>query len=266
MSAHLDRSFLRLCAAMQTRMGADQFFSHATAARIHRMWVPPQFSDSELHVSTLKPGRAPRVSQVQGHQVTMGPGWDVRVVRGLHVIDPVSAWMQLAPQLSGRELVIVGDSLVRRHYPITTVANLQRRVQASHGRRGTGKLRAALERVRADTDSPRETELRLEIVDAGFPEPEVNRQIHDADGRFIGFGDLVYFEYKVLVEYEGDQHRTNSVQFGRDLTRQQELGDADWIHVRISKYHWPNRRAYLLDHLSPALRERGWRGGGTQAA
>lgn len=46
-------------------------------------------------------------------------------------------------------------------------------VEQLAGRRGTPALRRALERVRARTDSPKETEIRLAIIDAGLPEPEV---------------------------------------------------------------------------------------------
>ncbi len=258
--AGTEPTFLDLCDARQVRMDADQFYCHGTAARIHRLTLPRRLEGNDLHVAVLAPGRAPRGAGIIGHQVTLLGDSFLCIAGGLRAIDPVSTWLQLAADLSVRELIILGDSLVRRQYPISTMDTLRRRVQGNRGQRGQRKVQAALRDVRAGTDSPRETELRLEIVDAGYPEPQVNPKIFDSQAQLIGFGDLVYFEYKVLVEYDGDQHRTDPVQFGRDLTRQQELHDEDWIHLRISKYHWPNRRNVINEHLGRALRSRGWRG------
>ncbi len=77
--------------------------------------------------------------------------------------------------------------------------------------------------------------LRLELVRAGLPEPRLNVPIVDAFGRFIAFGDLVYSEEKVLVEYDGEQHRLDSVQFQHDIARHETLLEAGWIHIRETK-------------------------------
>lgn len=42
---------------------------------------------------------------------------------------------------------------------------------------------------------------------AGLPEPALNAPIFDVDGSLVAIGDLVWWEQKVVVEYEGDQHR-----------------------------------------------------------
>lgn len=60
-------------------------------------------------------------------------------------------------------------------------------------------------------------------------------EIKDERGLPIGFGDLVYPSYKVLVEYEGEQHRTDSTQFYRDIERHEQLARAQWILIRESK-------------------------------
>jgi len=45
---------------------------------------------------------------------------------------------------------------------------------------------------------------------AGLPVPECNLVIGDDDGP-IGRVDLVYLAYKLIIEYEGDQHRTTEL-------------------------------------------------------
>src|SRR5699024_6841604 len=143
-----------------------------------------------LHLAVLAPGRALRGAGIIGHQVNLRGEAFLCIAGGLRAIDPVSSWLQLAPELTVRELIVMGDSLVRRQYPISTVEKLRGRVLDNRGQRGQRKLCAALAFVRARTDSPRETELRLEIVAAGFPEPQVNLEIHDSQGKLIGLGDL----------------------------------------------------------------------------
>jgi very-short-patch-repair endonuclease len=47
--------------------------------------------------------------------------------------------------------------------------------------------------------------------------PECNLIIGDDRGP-IGRVDLVYLAYKLIIEYEGDQHRTDRNQWNRDIT------------------------------------------------
>ena len=63
--------------------------------------------------------------------------------------------------------------------------------------------------IRERVDSPRETWLRLCLVLAGLPVPECNLIIGDDQGP-IGRVDLVYLAHKLIIEYEGDQHRTTA--------------------------------------------------------
>src|SRR5690606_18615632 len=127
--------------------------------------------------------RAPRAAGMLGHSVDTTL---VEVVRHgeLRVVHPVGAWCQLATDLTVRELVVLGDALVRRHDPWATREELEAAVVAFRGR-GKRRLVAALELVRPRTDSPPETELRLDILEAGLPEPGVNVAIHDVHGRLI---------------------------------------------------------------------------------
>jgi hypothetical protein len=78
----------------------------------------------------------------------------------------------------------------------------------THSGRGVLLVRAAVGLARERVDSPRETWLRLCLVLAGLPMPECNLIIGDGQGP-IGRVDLVYLMYSVIIEYEGDQHRTD---------------------------------------------------------
>ena len=98
----------------------------------------------------------------------------------------------------------------------------------------------------------------LRTSDFGLPEPEVNGRILDDDGRFVAFGDLVYRRWRVILEYDGEQHRTDERQFARDVERLDDLARLGWRVVRVSKQHRGLRRIQRLRRVHEALIERGW--------
>jgi hypothetical protein len=104
--------------------------------------------------------------------------------------------------------------------------------------------------------SQRETRLRLLVVRAGFPEPDTNIDLPLKPGRKRARGDLVYLRYKILVEYDGEQHRLDDVQYERDLERLDDLAAAGW---RVSRATKTTTSADVLARLDEALRARGWR-------
>jgi very-short-patch-repair endonuclease len=110
--------------------------------------------------------------------------------------------------------------------------------------------------MRPGSASRRESLLRLRVLRAGFPEPELNTAIELADGR-VTHGDFVFREHRVLLEYDGEQHREDDDQFHRDVERLNDLAASGWIVIRVGR-RLPLPRA--LDQLERALRARGWRG------
>lgn len=220
------------CVAYRARMTPDQFFSHSTAAMVHGIPVPlTLWRDSRLHVSALRPAFPPYTVGVIGHRLRAPV---VRsTVAGLPVSDAVTTWCLLGSVLSIRDLIAAADYLVGPK-PKATLAQLEAVVAAWHGQNGAAALRAALPSVRLRVRSPRETLLRLLLVDAGLPEPEINYWIYGAQGQFLTESDLVYVEEKVVLEYEGDHHRTDAGQWRKDIARREALEDAGWRVVRVS--------------------------------
>ena len=220
------------CAAYRARMTPDQFFSHSTAAMLQGIPVPlTLWRDTRLHVSVLRPVYPPNIVGVIGHRLRAPV---VRsTVAGLPVADPVTTGCLLGSVLSIRDLIAAADYLVGPK-PKATLAQLERAVTAWHGQNGTATLRAALPSVRLRVRSPRETLLRLLLADAGLPEPEINYWIYDDHGQFLTESDLVYPEEKVVLEHEGDHHRTDAQQWRRDIARRESLEDAGWRVVRVS--------------------------------
>ncbi|NQX34211.1 endonuclease domain-containing protein [Herbiconiux sp. VKM Ac-2851] len=252
------------CSAYATRMRGDQVFSHTTAARLWDVPLPPWIEDEPVvHVSTIGGGTRPRLPGIVGHRLVASTRCAVR--RGLRVTDAGATWLQLAEVLRDDDLVIAADHFIRipRHpdpgdpRPHIEAEQLAMRAGRHRGRGRRSALRA-VERMREGSDSPRETRLRLALIAAGLPEPRLNLRI-EAGGRFIGFGDLVYPEWKVVVEYDGEQHRLDSDQYRRDVARHEALLEAGWVHIRESRTTPFSGPDSAVSRTRRALALRGWR-------
>ena len=80
-------------------------------------------------------------------------------------------------------------------------------------------------------DSPRESLLRLILVAGGLPEPEVQFAVRTAQG--IRHADLGYRDARLLIEYQGDDHRTSRKRWLEDVTRRQLFEDAGYRVIEI---------------------------------
>ncbi len=258
-SRSVDLDLFAICRAYAERMRPCEVFTHRTAAALHGLPVRGWRRNREIDVAAIAPKGLPRAHGVRGHRVKSDL---VRVesIDGLRVVAAVDAWCQLAAELSERGLVIVGDALVRRQEPLARIEELRRAVEKMTGRRGARRLTSAFARVRAGTDSPQETLLRLDLVDAGLPEPVVNLVIHDAAGEQIAIGDLAYPEWRVLVEYDGEHHREDRAQYARDVERLDDLARAGWRVIRFNATHTGPRRDAAIARVREALVAAGWDG------
>lgn len=105
--------------------------------------------------------------------------------------------------------------------------------EAHRGARGLRQLRAALTLYDAGAESPRETWLRLLIVGAGFPRPQTQVPVL-VHARAKYYLDLAWEDLMLAIEYDGDHHRTDRVQFARDISRLEELADLGWMVLRVA--------------------------------
>lgn len=163
------------------------------------------------------------------------------VVRGgLPLSHPVALFIELATILGESDLVAVGDALVLEPEvldpldlrPWIGIDELREGCRASRAH-GSRVARRAAARVRQGAESREETLLRLLILEAGFPEPELQQNVYDRRGRWIGRFDMLYREERVIVEYDGDQHRTSKGQYEKDITRIERAIAAGWKVVRV---------------------------------
>ncbi len=226
---------LDLARAYLPIMAAGEFFSHVTAAIIHTIWLPlPLEQRLVLDVSVHKPARAPRDRLIRGHHLVPRVGL-VQERDGFRVASPVETWCQLATCLTLAQLVVAGDSLVQHGVPHMSVVRAEMAGAADDAARPMSRrLQAALRLVRRNSRSAWESTLRVLLVQAGLPEPEVNGRILDERGRFVAECDLVYRQARLIIEYEGDGHRTDRTIFRNDINRYERLQDLGWRVVRVT--------------------------------
>ncbi|WP_161958505.1 hypothetical protein [Ornithinimicrobium cavernae] len=232
--------------------GAHSFVSHHTAARLYGCVVP---DEATLHAS-VPPGRSrsdhPDVAVHRSRRVP-------QTFRGVPVTSPVDTFLDLATSLGLVDLVVLGDSLVKRRR--TTPEKLLAAARSARGR-GCRLARRAASLVRTGVDSPMETRSRLLRVLSGLPELETDIRFHDpvtqALLRRLDAGDRAT---RTAVEYDGKHHVQRQEQWESDITRREEFDDEEWrIVTLISKdiYNTPGDTVRRLERI---LRRRGMRFG-----
>ncbi|MEJ1230450.1 MAG: hypothetical protein WDM88_07240 [Galbitalea sp.] len=245
-------STVELCNAYLPVMQHGQLFSHLTAARLYGIPLPRRLEQGD-ELDVWAGYIQAKSAGVIGHRSARLPS---RLVDGLPVVDPAHVFVQLATSLGRDDLIVVGDFLVRRKSPLSTLDELVDVVRRSKGVRGIRQLRLALADVRPGTDSPMETRLRLVLIRAGLPEPVIGHTITDSAGGFVGTPDLCYVAERIAIEYEGDVHRTDSRVFAEDIERRELMQEEDWYVIRVIADHVSRHPAWLVDRVRRQLRLR----------
>lgn len=101
------------------------------------------------------------------------------------------------------------------HAGLVTIAELGAYIAEHPGTKGVARLRRVVELAEPKAESAMETRLRMLLVLAGLPRPEVQVSIHDREGRFLGRPDLFYRRQRLAIEYDGGNHRDRLVDDNR---------------------------------------------------
>lgn len=211
------------------------YASHASAARLYDLPIPATATE---HISVLARRHRRRPTGVLCH---LQPDARVRIVSGVRVSYPGQMFVELACSLGLLDLVVVGDAMVRRG--LSTPEDLVLHC-AESGEVGAVAARVAAAYVRSHVDSPMESRLRMLLVLAGCPEPEVNLTVRDFDGEPTRRYDLSWPAIKSIVEYDGRHHIERRQQWESDLERREEIDDNGWRIIVITSsgiYRDPER-------------------------
>lgn len=211
--AELTLELLAQAAVLAT--GPDCFVSHHTAARLLGGVVPDH---PDVHVSYR--GVRAQCEGISAHR--MKSRQRLITFRGLRMTSAEQTFLDLAHVLGLVDLVVLGDSLVRANRT-TPAALVEVAAQTTGPYCKLARRAAAL--VRSRVDSAMETRLRLLIVLAGLPEPEVDHHVRDAAGNVLYRYDLSYPKWRLVIEYDGRQHAESDEQWLSDIARDEQLDD-----------------------------------------
>ncbi|MGO1662315.1 MAG: endonuclease domain-containing protein [Micrococcaceae bacterium] len=192
------------------------------------------------------------------HRVSL-PQEQILRHRGISFTSIERTWTDLAalPDLTVADLVVAGDFIVtgrvvpgrRRALPLTTIKSLSHTLDERGRFHGRARARQALDFVRVGSDSRPETLLRLALIGAGFPEPELQVTLgRDSSGNFSA--DMAYRELRIALQYDGAHHRTEEQQ-GRDALRDHWFQAHGWILLRVTVHDLRSGFARIIDALLP---------------
>ena len=178
-------------------------------------------------------------------------GDEVCVMGGLLVATPERTALDLARHLERDVAVrcldaLAGATRIDQHALAGLVARY-------HGARGMKRARIALDLMDGGAQSPKETWLRLLLIDAGYPRPRT--QIHLTDGFAAAYLDLGWEEPRIGLDYDGVLHQTDRQRFVHDIGRNELIDRSGWIDLHVVAEHG---RAFILHRVREAAERRGW--------
>jgi hypothetical protein len=174
---------------------------------------------------------------------------EIRAVGELLVTTPARTALDLGRCLPRDAAVAHLDALAAlTGVTVPEIRTLEGRYRCA---RGVPAARVAGALMDGGARSPRETALRLLLIDAGLPRPQTAISLSDdLWAATIGMG---WEEPKVGIDCEESRGGLNAVQDIGCHDLFQRLG---WYHIRVLPQHAP---AVTLHRVGRALRQRGWR-------
>ena len=190
----------RLLVAWRSRLPPDAAFAGLTAAWLHRLDVDP------CHPIEVVVPTGSGLRSRMGLGVHRSDLLEVTTARGLPATTIERTFRDLRRRLAPVEVLVLADQALRLRL---------------------GRFDGLAE----PAESPMETRLRWTLLQAGLPRPQVQTELRDSDGRFLGRADLYYPQARLLIEYDGTNHRERLVE---DNRRQNSLVNAGFHLLRFT--------------------------------
>jgi hypothetical protein len=196
-----------------------------TAAALHgAKWVDESAPIELIWVNARSP-RGVRTSAMRLQPTEMGQAHELPVTTP----EPTAFDIGRTPGI-GRAVARL-DSLARATG--LKVRDVEEVAARHRGARGLRQLERVLPMLDAGAQSPKETWLRLLLVNDGLPRPQTQIPVLGANGYPFAYLDMGWAEWMIAVEYDGDQHRSDRMQYVKDIRRTAELERMGWIIVRV---------------------------------
>jgi hypothetical protein len=100
--------------------------------------------------------------------------------------------------------------------------------------------------------SPKETWLRLVLIDAGFPRPRT--QIRVSDGLNTAIIDMGWDKPMIGMDYDGDQHQVDRSRYVHDIGRNELVRREGWLDLHVVAEH---SKRFIVHRAAEAFARRG---------
>jgi very-short-patch-repair endonuclease len=205
----------QLLRALQPKVTA---FAGRTAAWLHGIDVDP------TPIEVIVPSNSGLRSR-PGLEVHRTDELDFVSARGLRATPVARTFRDLKRRFMGVEFLVLADQAMNlglgRHHHLAEPAQ-----------------------------SPMETRLRWLLIQAGLPKPQVQVDLHNSAGRFVGRADLYYPNARLVIEYDGGNHRDRLVE---DNQRQNLILNAGYRLLRFTAVDIHQRSHVVIAQVLEAL-------------
>ena len=216
---------------------------HSAAALLGSKWIP---SDAPVELARV---RRPAARGIHVYSGVLAED-EICLRQRIECTTASRTAYDLARRLPLETGVIRVDALLNAtRTPVAQVNSIAARYP---GARGLRQLRETLDLADGGSESPQETRLRLFLVQSGIPRPVTQIVVLNDRGpdRRV---DMGWPEWKVGVEYDGEQHWTNPDSYAEDIERLEFLATQGWIIIRVSSRQLRYRRQEILTRVRGAL-------------
>ncbi len=223
----------RAIAAVLTHPGS--VIAHESAAVVHglplhrripaeiRLCVPPG------HWTGARGSIGFRAADIPEQHVTrldLAPLTSARIP----VLSPAATWAQIAARGRLADGLVPGDAGLRAGR--FTQASLRQAVMDLDLHRGIRRIREALHHLDAGRESPLESQSWAYLVRRGLPLPELQVDVIDDSGFFVGRVDLLWREARIIGEVDGRMKYAMADDLYREKRREDRLRELGFQVVR----------------------------------
>jgi hypothetical protein len=238
---------------------AGTVVSHLTAAALYGLVKPPE----EPQVTIPRDASGKRIAGARIRRADLRTA-DKAVKDRIPCTTAVQTVIDCAEVLDQEALCDVVDSALCR-----TLMQPSRLIKAAEAawrsarkarRAGLGRLLVALEvwRSGAPPGSPPEAKLQRRLKEWGFPPAQRQVEVYGKDGRFLAKADLGIVEWKVLLEYDSDEHHGPRFWIADDERLDRVEEETGWRMVPVDRFDLRPSNNNLRDRLE-RLRPPDWK-------
>jgi hypothetical protein len=216
-----------------------------SAAAMHgAKWIDPRLP-AELNQASQH-----RTKGIVLHNDTLS-SVEIVVVHGIPVTTPARTAFDLGRRYGRTLAVIRVDALLQStSLKLTEIDAL---IDRHRGARGIVQLREVVRLADDGAESPQETRTRLVLTDAGLRPQRTQIDVFNRFGDHVRRIDMGWPEWKVGVEYDGEQHWTDPAIRARDIDQQAELEALGWRIIRVSAEMLRYRSVTIVERTRAAL-------------